>query len=134
MKKISWILTSVAMLFSMSFLGACSKSSDDMKCDVCHVNGKKVTVAAMEKAIKKADKRKDDDPIEELCEKMVVKYEENVELCEECADEKYDDPETLSPELRAQWEAKMATVLPYAQASSALRYGDVMALLAARGI
>ncbi len=134
MKKIVLFLTAAVILASTSFFGACSKNADDMKCDVCHTDGKKVTVKAMQKAIDKANKRKDDDPIEELCEKMVVKYEENVELCEDCADDKYDDPETLSPELRTQWEEKMQTVLPYAQASMAERYGEVMALLVGRGM
>ncbi len=125
MKKFFILLT--AAILSVASLGACtSKNHGDMKCDRCRVDGKKVTVQAMQQAIDRAALTRDDDPIEDLMERMVVKYEANVELCADCADDKYDEPDNVGSKRWEKWSKKMETVLPYAQASTQERYADVM--------
>ncbi len=127
MKKRILALLSVSILGAMSFV-ACKNTPDDMRCDICRTNGNKVTVKAMEKAIARAKKINDDDPVEDLIEKMVVKYEPNLELCEDCADDKYETPEFLTSEQREQWNVKMKDILACAQESSTQRYAAVMEL------
>ncbi len=126
MKRRFLALAVIAMLGAASFLSGCSKTSDDMLCDRCHANGKKVTVEALQKAIEKAERAKDDDPIEELMEKIVVRYEEDVELCEDCADDKYDSPDVMTEEQRAAWQEKMQPIIERAESSLSERYADVI--------
>ncbi len=124
MKK-RWLATMTALLVCALAVGCKGKNHDDFICDNCGVNGKEVTVSTVEGAMAS----KDDEAVNALIQKIVVKYEKDVELCELCADEKYGDPNTMDSGAAEVWQKEMKDIIPFAQQSLSERYGEVMELL-----